>query len=370
METAHIELGPTLAQAVYFPSSLVSNSSPRFSSTPSTLAQVLIKSMKTPSKTAIVGAIVGAVVLLIGIVTMLFFCRRRYTPKTPVGNIGGTEREPDPTLDSARDNLLNGDGQPADHEGVFPDTVSETSTKQKKTATSIAAITEGIAHGASLAGDAVLSLQRRLFKRLTSTETTAEMELEPSVFGSEFPEDSTPKYSRRDSSLNLDRDDGQLKPSSLVCETPVDSTPEIPREGFFAKMTRKTRKAPTAESTAKEVLSGDDGLTFQERLFKRSTTKSTIENTPEVEMESPFLNEESVSSTDSEQHSSSANENEDTPPLSATKGSGFLAAALFNVRPRLFKRTATETTFSENNDLGTDSSAIERSTSPRRRKQV
>ncbi|KAJ7508334.1 hypothetical protein B0H11DRAFT_1964418 [Mycena galericulata] len=250
---------------------------PRGTSPTTTISTVKIT--KKPPTAAIAGAII-AILVVMGLVAFVYFRRRALAARKPTDKIGGLERGPEPDVDSS--NLLDGDGQPTDVERS-PDTLSQTSSK-RKIGVPVAAIT-------AIAGDALLSFQRKLFKRPT-TESSAEMELEsPSALTTDPPTTSAPEISSQDGFFAklkvLKRPtteslaEMELEPSAVGGEAATESPPTTMREGFFVKIAKKvTRKT---ESTVD--LKDEAGLTFQERLVKRPTTDSiTVNNTPDVEV--------------------------------------------------------------------------------------
>ncbi|KAJ7463735.1 hypothetical protein FB451DRAFT_1493397 [Mycena latifolia] len=335
-----------------------------------------------PSRAAIVGAVVGAI-LLLSFAVLLFFCRRRRLSNKPVDKIGGVERGLDPDIDSS--SLLDEDGQPAVTDGAGAEDVgtedgaSKISSKRGKKLISavangiaqganltgdavlgffhrfedifVSAVANGIAQGANLTGDAVLGFHRRLFKRPT-IESPAEMELEPSeLISEEPPTDSCSPEILREGFLARIRKprenttkstaETELQPSASVSEgeDPANSPPEIAREGFFAKITRKAKK--NWDSTVSFV--DDAGLTFQERLFKRPTADSTTTDAPEVEVEPAMLVSEEPTSIQlgSQPDTSEAS-------LARKPKPSFAGDTILGFPQRLFKRTATEPTSVEN----------------------
>ncbi|KAJ7622637.1 hypothetical protein DFH06DRAFT_1143249 [Mycena polygramma] len=376
-------------------------------SSPSFLAKVgFIRTAKKPSHAAIAGAVVGGVLFLISFIAMfLFFLRRRRASTRPTGldKLGGVERGPDPSKrDSAHSNLLTGDGQPAGGEDAFDGaSVSDAASSKRslKTPAPIAVLTSGITQGASLAGGAVMSaggavmsFQRRLFKRGTKENATTEMEMEPSALGSAAPtdvlEDSAPEALdsapevpdtapqaprpgffakvalKTKKSLTAEStakesvsSDAELAPSAVEGGAPATSTPHMTRAGFFAKIAKKVKKEPTTESATDSLAGpGDDGLTFQQRLFKRPTTDSTTETVPEAEgeTEARVLSEEPWDVVDLQQEAPSEAEIKEMAVVPETKGSG----TVMTLR-QFFKRTLSETTAAESGGLGTDTSAID-----------
>ncbi|KAJ7488840.1 hypothetical protein FB451DRAFT_1521519 [Mycena latifolia] len=303
-----------------------------------------------PSRAAIVGAVVGAI-LLLSLAVLLFFCRRRRLSNKPVDKIGGVERGLDPDIDSS--SLLDEDGQPAVTDGAGAEDVgtedgaSKISSKRGKKF--ISAVANGIAQGANLTGDAVLGFHRRLFKRPT-VESPAEMELEPSeIISEEPPTDScSPEIPREGFLARIKKPrenttkssaETELQPSASASEDPANSPPEIAREGFFAKITRKAKK--NWDSTVSFV--DDAGLTFQERLFKRPTADSTMTDAPEVEAEPAMLVSEEPTSIQlgSQPDTSEAS-------LARKPKPSFAGDTILGFPQRLFKRTATEPTSVEN----------------------
>ncbi|KAJ6449041.1 hypothetical protein C8R47DRAFT_373997 [Mycena vitilis] len=382
-------------------------------SNPSFLAKVgFIRTAKKPSHAAIAGAAVGGILFLIIFIAMfLFFLRRRRASTRPTGldKLGGVERGPDPSKrDSAHSNLLTGDGQPAGGEDAFDGaSMSDAASSKRsvKTPAPIAVLTSGITQGASLAGGAVMSaggaimgFQRRLFKRGTNetAPTEMEMEMEPSALGSAAPaptdeqeEDSAPKasdsapeevsdtvlqapqpgffakvalktkksFAMESTAKESISPDTELTPSAVEGDAPASSTPHMTRAGFFAKIAKKVKKEPTTDS-ATDIIAGpgDDGLTFQQRLFKRTTTDSTPENTPEadVKTEAPVVSEEPWDVVDLQQESPSEAEIKEMTAVPETRGSG----TVMTLR-QFFKRTLSETTAAGSSDLGHDTAAID-----------
>ncbi|KAJ7656869.1 hypothetical protein DFH06DRAFT_465969 [Mycena polygramma] len=376
-------------------------------SSPSFLAKVgFIRTAKKPSHAAIAGAVVGGVLFLISFIAMLLFLlRRRRASTRPTGldKLGGVERGPDASKrDSAHSNLLTGDGQPAGGEDAFDGaSMSDAASSKRslKTPAPIAVLTSGITQGASLAGGAVMSaggavmsFQRRLFKRGTKESATTEMEMEPSALGSAAPtdvlEDSAPEALdsapevpdtapqaprpgffakvalKTKKSLTAEStakesvsSDAELAPSAVEGGAPATSTPHMTRAGFFAKIAKKVKKEPTTES-ATDIIAGpgDDGLTFQQRLFKRTTTDSAPENAPEadVKTEAPIISEEPWDVVDLQQEAPSEAEIKEMTAVPDTKGSG----TVMTLR-QFFKRTLSETTAAGSSDLGTDTAAID-----------
>ncbi|KAJ7089485.1 hypothetical protein C8R43DRAFT_1115180 [Mycena crocata] len=325
---------------------------------------------KKPPVPTIVGAVVGAVVLL-ALVILLFVCRRRTLrmSKKPLDNVVGVERGPDPDVDSSRSALLDGAGQPAGGDGAsVSDAVSTTFSKKTLKEAPFAAITGGIVQGATLAGDTVLSLQRKFFKRPTA-ESTAEMELEPSALNEsatdspvEIPREGffskmTAK-TKKNSTVSTTKvaesvTEVELDPSAPGTDDSATSPPEKPREGFFARITKKVKKDSTT-TVAKETVSSDDaGLSFQERLFKRPTKDSI--DTPQNE-EGPAVSvDEPASDVDPEPETSveetSANAVEETRKDSSDstpKRPVFAGNPVLSLSQRLFKRTATDSTLPSN----------------------
>lgn len=229
----------------------------------------------------IVGTSVGAVVLL-SLVALFLFCRRRRLASKPVDKIGGVERGPDPDVDSS--SLLDVNGQPADAE----EAASQYSQDDKKKLISVSSVTGGLAQGATVARSAMSGFHQRLFKRPTK-ESTDEMELESCTTVDQESATSSHKAPRvgflaklgktRGNSTKSMADSEDTEVAAPASEDPADSPPEVAREGFFAKITRKTKK----NDSAAVDLVDDAGLTFQERLFKRPTTDSTATATPEIE---------------------------------------------------------------------------------------
>ncbi|KAJ7187085.1 hypothetical protein C8R46DRAFT_1058807 [Mycena filopes] len=313
-------------------------------STSSTDLASLAARRTKPRPGPIAGAVVGTLLFLIIIAAMFFFCRRRRRASKPPGDkLSSLERGPDPTAvgrDSAASNLLTGDGQPAPGEG--DDAVSTTESKRSLIQTPIAAIAGGIAYGATFASDAVLGLQRRLFKRsgTTGSESTSETGIEL-----EAPAPWT-----------LPRD-------AVAVPPPAQSTESTPRPGFLAKIAQQVKKhsfKAESSSAVGAVQEGSvDGMTFQERLFKRPTTDSTTEDegawaAKVPEGEPPLFSEEPI---DMQLEVATVKdddvEGEDLASPLSVKGSTTAedAASIRSFRRRIFKRTATET--SVTNDLET-----------------
>ncbi|KAJ7683120.1 hypothetical protein B0H17DRAFT_1205354 [Mycena rosella] len=254
-----------------------------------------------PPTAAIVGAVVAAIILM-GLAAFLFFSRWRRLAKKPVDKISGVEWGPEPEVESS--SLLDADGQPADTEDA--DAASQTSSKREKTGTPISAITNGIAHGASLAGDA-----RRARERPGRTANIA---------GGILRED---RQKNRENSTTKSTAERESQPTN---DEPTSSPPEIAREGFFAKISDLTT-----------TFTDEAGLIFQERLFKRPTTDSITVGTPETETETEVavVSEEPSSILDAQPETSEGG--------SLTKKPKKNGDAVLSFPQRFFKRTATET---------------------------
>ncbi|KAJ7760077.1 hypothetical protein DFH07DRAFT_771961 [Mycena maculata] len=198
--------------------------------------------IRAPPKKRLIPTIVGAVLgalLILGIIASVVLYRRR----TVTEKIGGLERGVDTAVDSdasSRSNLLNEDGQPANSDAVSETTsLTSTASKRQKAMTAIAG---GLAQGATLAGGAVLSVHRKLFKR-PIIESAAKMEME-------------------------------MEPSGLVTQTESAASGPL-RGGFFAKLAKKvTKKSEAAHGDEDFVMMDESELTFQERLFKRPDADS------------------------------------------------------------------------------------------------
>ncbi|KAJ6617392.1 hypothetical protein B0H10DRAFT_1948302 [Mycena sp. CBHHK59/15] len=229
------------------PTASTSGSSPQ-----SAAVYPLAKNSKPPVA-AIAGGVSGGVTF-IGLVGLTFaYCRRRRLSQKPLDNMSEAERGPGPDPDSS--NLLDTDGQPAGSDEVVLDVRPKSPSKPKKK-TSLATVAGGVAQGASLAGEAVLSIHRKMFKKadvgFEAEETRVGMELGPSAL----------QVALGGPSISQDSDRNSIQETSSMTKVNGPTAKSGGLSGdFIFKVRSKFLNKPKAESPEAQVTLDSTDLT-------------------------------------------------------------------------------------------------------------